>query len=370
MKYLIDTIAFNKYFEFNKNPTCQIPANMNITELADLLSNANANGNEVWVHTATMHELLIRCYRNDKVQKYRDKNLIDIGQFADFYRFIAKEQYKILNEIPDYFCWQKIVSHYNEGTNLYIKEFIEIKKNMECEFLFDYIRYVTSICTYAWYDEYKSPEENEYMHDLNLFIFFSKCMFQKVKDRLNEILDGYYYNHLKKENVNNEVDFLLGYMLNKYEDLIKNKRAKIDDVLYDTSLLIARMNEFQGFINQIRVEKICNRVKGAEYAKTVLSNHKTDLKLYVKEFSEGVFDKLPYMTETAKAYIIQLILNTIQVGSKISKNDASDYLIISAGDYFKDVEKVIVITYDKKMKCFLEKNQIFYDKTIYDKIYI
>lgn len=105
MIYLIDTIAFNKYYEYKNDQTCDVPTNMNIVGLVNLLSNANANGDNVWVHSATMYELFIRCYRNNKVQeKYRNNNQFDLGQFADAYQFLVKEnRFRIMNERPYYF---------------------------------------------------------------------------------------------------------------------------------------------------------------------------------------------------------------------------------------------------------------------------
>ncbi|WP_373262062.1 hypothetical protein [Hungatella hathewayi] len=361
--YLMDTIAFNKYYDYEKDHACKVPDNMNIIGLVDLFSNANTNGDNMWVHAATMYELLIRCYRNEKVQeKYKINNQVNIGQFADAYNFIIKKKLMILNESPGYFKWEKIVSHYNEGTNLYLKEYVEAKKSIEFKFLKEYILYVVAICSYAWYDEYKKPEEEEYRHNLNCFFEFSNSITHKIENKLNEILDKYYYNQGKKETVTKEVDCLLGYVLNKYKDVISNGRAKND------CSSIARC-KFYRYIGNIDKENISNKICGAEYAKECISKHKKELNQYIEEFSKGVFDRFPIMTETSKLYLIHLVTNTLLQGAKITKNDASDYLIISVGDYYKDTENIVVITYDRKMKQFLEKNNIFYDKSIYDRIY-
>lgn len=45
-------------------------------------------------------------------------------------------------------------------------------------------------------------------------------------------------------------------------------------------------------------------------------------------------------------------------------------MIISAGDLYVGDNKPVVITYDKKMKRFLAENNLFYDESVYKKVYI
>ena len=51
----------------------------------------------------------------------------------------------------------------------------------------------------------------------------------------------------------------------------------------------------------------------------------------------------------------------------IEKNDANDFLIVTAPDYFNLPDSVI-ISFDNNIKKFLEENNIFYDKEIYERI--
>lgn len=371
MIYLIDTIAFNKYYEYKNNQTCDVPKNINIVELVNLLSNANANGDKVWVHSATMYELFIRCYRNNKVQEeYRNKNQFNLGQFADAYQFLVKENhFRIMNERPYYFQWEQIVEYYNDEKYLNIDEFIKIKMEMELNFLHIYIISITTICSLIWFEKYKDTKETEYMNDESWMNLFTGFMGEKINLRIKDVLKDYYYNFKKKESVKNEIDFLLGYVLDRYEYFIKHKFAKNADALYNEKLLQEKFNRLNNYIVQINKEEILSSISGAERAKEVMKSYKKQLDKYIGDFLGGALDKLPAMTKISKQYIVRLFKDTLLQGTKISKNDASDYLIISAGDLERSEEKIVLITYDKKMKKFLEDNHVFYDKKIYSKVY-
>ena len=371
MIYIIDTISFNSYFNYKKNQTKTYPRNVNIEGLSELLTNAVSNGDEVWIHSASMYELLIKCYRSKIQDEYKKKNQFNLGEFADDYQFLVKENhFRIMNEKPYYFKWEEIVDYYNNGTELNIDSFIKTKMSMELNFLHQYIMFVNSICSYRWYDEYKNPEEAEYVHNELWFGLFNSCMNEKIEEKLNSILKDYYYKNTTKETVKNEIDLLLGYVLNKYQEFIKNQLAKNDDIFNNKLLLCQRRFELQTFVKKTEGEKISNHISGANFAKKVFINHQKELEQYLIEFSKGVFDKLPVMTETAKLYITYLFKNTILNGSKITKNDSSDYMIISAGDLYVGDKKVVLITYDKKMKRFLAENNLFYDESVYKKVYI
>lgn len=129
-----------------------------------------------------MYELLIKCYRSKIQDEYKEKNQFNLGEFADDYQFLVKENhFRIMNERPYYFKWEEIVDYYNNGTELDIDSFIKNKMSMELNFLHQYIMFINSICSYRWYDEYKNPEEIEYVHDESWFGLFNSCMNKKLR---------------------------------------------------------------------------------------------------------------------------------------------------------------------------------------------
>lgn len=240
---------------------------------------------------------------------------------------------------------------------------------MELNFLHIYIISITTIFSFIWFEKYKDTEETEYMNDESWMNLFTGLMGEKIDLRLRDILKDYYYNFDKKESAKNEIDFLLGYVLDRYEYFIKHKLAKNADALYNEKLLQEKFNRLNNYIMQISEEEISSSIRGAERAKEVMKSYKKQLDKYIGDFLEGALDKLPAMTKISKQYIVKLFKDTLLQGTKISKNDASDYLIISAGDLDQSGEKIVLITYDKKMKKFLEENHVFYDKKIYSKVY-
>ena len=68
MIYLIDTNAYDNFYKCEKNFFSQkeYAKNVNVQGLKKLLTDKSA---QVWVHSATMYELLLRCYKNNNIQE-------------------------------------------------------------------------------------------------------------------------------------------------------------------------------------------------------------------------------------------------------------------------------------------------------------
>ena len=333
MILLIDTITYNCFSDYiNDENTAKIPKNMKIKELSQLLTDKK---NQVWLHSATMFELLIKCYNNSNQKDYKENGKLNLGQFADDYQFIIKNNgFHIMNEKQYKFEWEKIVSYYNDNADLNINEFVNKKIEMEREFIFNFISLLALSCNK------KMNSTKEYMSKCLIKNFIEKIsinnIIKNIKREIESILKQHYFGNIKPKEVTQKIDAVLYFFL---ETTIKQN--------YNT--------------------KIKQDGKGAEYAKEFFKN--SDVKKYIMmalDDLEGYMN----LTKTSKIYLSKLMEDTLTKGAKITKNDASDYYILTAGDLLDDKkEKLVVITYDKKIKSFLEYNNIYYDKTIYQQIY-
>lgn len=367
MIYLLDTITFNMYFEYMKNPNkAKIPRHANITNLITLLENSKGCK---WIHSASMFELLAKCYKNDSIQKtYKQNNQINLKQFAEDYYFLINEKhFRIMNERPYYFEWEKIVAHYNENMDTNINEFIEAKIKMEVDFLFYYILYVNSICCIKQYDDYESKNKMGYINDESWYECFYKSMMDKIETNLEQILRDYYYKNVSKQEVTNRIDSLLQYVLAKFSDFIDKKLDQ--NIGLEIDQILVHYEELIKYVSKTSKESIPENGMGAQFARDIFKQDTTRCNRCLEESYQNILNKVSSFTTTAKEYIRYLAKKTILEGSKITKNDASDYLIVSAGDLYKGEKELVLITYDKKMKKFLEEHNKYFNHSVYDKIY-
>ncbi|MCF2719572.1 hypothetical protein LWE69_21340 [Paenibacillus sp. UKAQ_18] len=81
-------------------------------------------------------------------------------------------------------------------------------------------------------------------------------------------------------------------------------------------------------------------------------------------------NNLPSLSKTEMRYITYLLEKLFLNKYKITKNDFSDFLILSSCDPLSEKEDIVFITFDARLKKFIEENEIYYDEDIYNLFYI
>lgn len=359
MKYLIDTITFNTYRDIKmgiytdqKRP----PKQVNIDKLEKFIDNNKEN---VLIHSATLFELYIKCIKNTKGQQsYKLNNEISLKQFGRDYQFIHKNGFKILNEKPYYFDQDIISNFFNKGEKFTPESYIEEKIKMEVNGIIRYILFIDLIFSYELFDIY-----GDYVND-EIILLTMEFKVQFLEDHLKRIMNSYYYSDENKEASTKRIDELLGYILNESEKLIKDKFYLCIDEEFIINTLINIWT--QKDISKVSgVDKVHDSFGGYSAVELIEKiNHKVRK---IKKLNPSIF------SHVEEYYFKNLLKKSIIDKYKITKNDFSDFLIISAGD-FNNLniidDEIVVITYDKRLKTFLKENKFYYNDELYNLIYI
>lgn len=374
MKYLLDTVAFNNYYRYKQNPNANdYPKQIRVEQFVKFVDDHLA---DIWIHSGTMFELLIKCFKNNKIQNsYRKNKQINLGQFADDYFFIInKNKFRILNEQTYKFKWEKIIGHYNDDISFDLNDFIKDKVSMEVDALSRHFILVQSICLNKWFDDFGEYNEDgslDYILDTSWYNEFDNTIKVYTNNKLEEILNFYYYTDETKEMSVDKINFLLGFVLDKTFDFIKNGISQNEKILNNPLDIFTKYNMLMNYCNIITNTEDFGTIHGAKYASLALNPFDTNQKKkHIKLIFNNIFDEFKF-TELESKYLYLLVENTFN-GTKITKNDFTDYYIISAADHAITqnlADDFTILTYDKKVKNFLMTNNYHYDQDIYTLIY-
>ncbi len=365
MKYLIDTITYDTYRNIKSGiyvGNYKAPKNVNLTELENFIDNNKEN---ILIHSATLFELYVRCIKNTDIQRqYKDNNQINLGQFADDYRFIRNvNHFSILNEMPYYFDCETIVNHYNKGIKFDPKSYIEEKIEMEVQKISWYFSLITSICEHKSFDVYGDTV------DLNLHGRYHALRTLFLEINLKKILRNYYYADERKEISVKNMDILLGYYLKMSIFCIKNKY-----LLLNSENRAEEAVRLLGEYGKLWTQSQLGNTSGVSYISNILKDKNDILSYLSSSVVKGIFKEISdKLSNVEKEYYLYLLKKTLLNKYKITKNDFTDFLITSAADYRDSnilSDEIRVITYDKKVKKFIEEKGYYYDSYLYSKLYV
>lgn len=255
------------------------------------------------------------------------------------------------------------MSYYNENTAFNPQKYIEEKIEMEVNSIGHYIKLTLLVCGYKMFDMFGDEV------DENLFNYFIKYRDEFIIRHLKRIISNYYNTDEKKETSVKEIDKLLGYTLNETKSCIRNKSSLIKTGNPALEAMLFLKNS-----KYIWSKDEIGDIGGANYASDIFcgvnsNDIQRNICSIVDEYSELLKESL---SNVEKHYYKYLLIKTIADKYKVTKNDFSDFLIVSAADFnTPDIidDDIVVITYDKRLKGFLEDNNYYYDKDIYNLIY-
>lgn len=252
------------------------------------------------------------------------------------------------------------MEYYNGGESFNPKIFIDKKIEMEVYRIERYISFIDLICSDRLFNVYGD------IVDENLTLKYIEDKVNFVKNQLKKIIGSYYNSNENKQVSIKKIDNLLGYVLSEMESFIKNKSSLIkntqDAINFLTKSLMIWSKEEIGEISG--VNKIANILRGLKTA---------DINKIIEEkFTEYArLSPIPFSNVEEK-YFKYLLKKTITNKYKVTKNDFSDFLIVSIADFNKPEiinDEISVITYDKRVKEFLQENSFYYDDEVYKLIY-
>jgi hypothetical protein len=223
--------------------------------------------------------------------------------------------------------------------------------------------------------------------------FDSICLKEPIYDKKK--FDEYkqQYNYINKQDEDEGIfcQFILLKMMEnnefayqlKYEDIeyfwnkVKSSKTSKLDNEEAIFLFVKNSPDLEYIeIKDNRHSSILEEKKGKEYINLFVSkiNKKFKNKNFINEIINNLDSTIEFMIqngvkylECEKKYFKYLIKNVLIENRSIEKNDANDFLIVTAPDYLKLPDSVI-ISFDENIKKFLEENNIFYDKEIYERI--
>lgn len=130
MKLLLDTITFNSYASYSENKyNHSFQNNMNIEPLVNFLDH---NTGSMFLHSATLYELFIKCIKNKNIQvPFNQNKQVSIKQFLDDYNFMARRKIRIANDTTCYFDTNLLIDHLQKGIPFSMDYYIDQKISYE-----------------------------------------------------------------------------------------------------------------------------------------------------------------------------------------------------------------------------------------------
>lgn len=345
---LLDTIAYNTFLAIVRDEPTRVIQGLNKEKFANFIMNYKEHK---FIHSATIFELYMRDLKNPNINNF--------NCFVKDFNSLKNYGFKIMNDNTWNFDWQSLAAACeNEVTfdmSIYIRDKVEYETTSISRY-FTYILYIVCDKLFDIYGEKVGVE---------LFDIIMRFNFDLTEAKLKEYLFSYYTTDEKKEVSTKKFDNLLGYILYKMEEIIKNKLTLIQGIIIPEQYLIEVYSDYE----ELESMEISGVEKAREILKGLTGKELNNLIINKVEEVESkvISENKRFLTDNEKLYFIHVILNkALQQGYKVTKNDFSDCVIFSAFDGCNKSGKLI--TFDKTLKKMLENFKVFYDEIIYNEI--
>lgn len=365
MKYLLDTVTINTYLKVKNNFKygTSYPKGVNLQNLVSFIEN---NSQNLLIHSATLFELYTKCFRSTLNRTQIKNNFFSLDEFIDDYRHFFSLNIQVINEKPNcYFDMSLFVNHINSNAGFDPFTYIHEKINYEINSILRYILLINLICSEVLFDAYGD------IVDENLFLNYIEKSLKFIKNELRKYLNSYYFQEKRKNESVKSIDSLVFYVLTQFQNNIENKKTLVstaEDVINFLADTLVAWN--QGNLSGNEGAKKCNEI----LRKNIKSSNKySDIQSLIR----GKLDEFCSLREDLRMaplerdYMLLLLNKTFIEKLKISKNDFSDYLILSSCDYIKEQinDDLVFLSFDDRLRTFIKSNGIYYNDKVYNDLY-
>lgn len=352
---ILDTIAFNTYLDLKKGREIKNQSHIDLNKFETFVDEYKSFK---YVHSATILELFV------KHLKSKDPKAAE--NFIEDYNEVPRNNMKLCNEEDAKFDWQRINNLLQHSTEVTLDFVLENKVKIEVEKISMYFAYITLVVGEILFDIY-GDEINERMYEE--FHYGLKIALDEV---IKITLENYYLNKdVRKEAITKQLDHLLAVIIIKTEDVIKNKDEYGESYLKNRELALKEIfkdvdeilnNKYSG-VNKAREILISNKYKGPNLKQLIHDK--------IDELDQlSAIKNRRTLTVVEKEYLLELINQALQLGTKITKNDFIDCMIVSSLDLLdKNDNDYYLITFDKKLVNFMKTNGFYYNSEFYSKCY-
>lgn len=352
---ILDTIAFNTYLDLKKGREIKNQSHIDLDKFETFVDEYKGIK---CVHSATILELFVKYLKN------KDPKAAE--NFIEDYNEIPRNNMKLFNEEDAKFDWQRINNLLQDSIEVTLDFVLENKVKIEVQKISMYFAYITLVVGEILFDIY-GDEINVRMYEE-----FHNSLKIALDEVIKNTLENYYLNKdVRKEEVTKQLDHLLAVIIIKTEDIIKNKDRYGESYLNNRELALREIfkdvdeildNKYSG-VNKAKEILISNKYKGPNLKQLI-----RDKIVELDQLSAS--ENRRTLTVVEKEYLLELINQALQLGTKITKNDFIDCMIASSLDVLnKDDNDYYLITFDKKLINFMKTNGFYFNSEFYSKCY-
>jgi len=376
--------------------------------------------NDCFISSVTLFELLFQCIERDKTNWY--------NQFENYWDFFIEYFHNSPIIINDKNHMPFDIQRFRQFDDNNIMGFFDTKISFETEHLFLFIVALANPIEELYREHFDRKIIGKHYSD------FTQANMKRTKSalqnlcikrygfeiddnaefdkQLNSILFDYVFNLLEYLAESHVIDKpTLEWLINNHtfdtlklfcsvneEKVIQGNYEDFTDILdYADKAPIEHIDEEQATLLMLKNSPDYNNfVKysnkndkdGIKYINRILAifekSENKQIRSSVETAIKNIFDVKPDMnnpltnlSDGSKAYINYILSSCIKDRRRLSKNDATDYLIATMPDFFNNAKiildnskKTVIITFDKNMKNFLLDQNLYYDKKVYDKLVI
>ncbi|MBA2876288.1 hypothetical protein [Thermaerobacillus caldiproteolyticus] len=348
---LLDTIAYNTFLDIVRGRNPRKIKDLNEEKFKNFIMDYEG---EKFIHSATLFEIYMKDLKSSDFNNF--------NKFVDDFNALKKYNIKILNESTWNFDWQSLATACENDEPYDMGVYIESKVEYEVTSISRYFMYILLIVCDKLFDTYGD--------EVGIELFNSTMAFNRtlIDSKLKEYLLDYYLTDQKKEISSKKFDVLLGYIIDKLENIIKN-RLTIKNMFERPENFLSKQYYDYEKIDQLslsgvqKAKEILKGIKGKELNK-LISNK-------IDEFEAQVIrEGRRFLTPNEKIYFNSVLLpKALQQGYKVTKNDFTDCCIFSAFDCIEKGDKGVVITFDGVLRNLMKEKGIYYDEGIYKQIF-
>lgn len=349
---LLDTIAYNTFLSCVRGEKYRKIKGLNEENFKKFILNYNG---EKYIHSATLFELYMKDLKSSEVN--------DFKKFIEDFNALNKYGFRILNDSTWNFDWQSLVGAYENGESYDMGVYIESKVDYEVISISRYFMCIFLIVSEELFDKYNDQVGIDLFRDT---INFNRGL---IESKLREYLFRYYLTDENKETSTKKFDSLLGYVLEKLEEIIKKELTLIYRFTDSEEFLIKQYHDYE-YMEELNIsgtqkaKEILKGKKGKELNRLIISQ--------IEAFEATVISEdRRFLTDNEKLYLTTVILpKALQQGYKVTKNDFTDCSIFSAFDCLANGQEGTLITFDNTLQALSKQKNVFYDEEIYNEFMI
>lgn len=359
---ILDTIAFTTFIDLINDETARENHSLKKDEFVKFITDYEQTKA---IHGATLFEIYIKGIKKDS---YSSTNT-----FSKYYNYLNRYNIKILNDSSYYFDWKSLLNASYENKEYDIFSYISQKVDFERISIKRYFVYFYTIISETFFEKY----EDRVGHDLFPMV---NILTESILDaKLNEYLLEYYSNNQNKELITKKFDLLLGYLISKFEIVIKDQLTilpsekfpdlSLEELYEDQKLIILDLYSDCEHPENLKISGV------AEAKKKLNGLTKKNIKQLISSTIDTIESSVKKshkrcLTPTEKSFYQYILLpKALHQGYKVSKNDFTDCLIAATFDSQNSNEDCTIITFDKNLKSFLKEHTSYYNESIYNQVF-